>query len=58
VRVAFKLAPATALALAERAAQDGRSEKQVIVRGLEALGLKVDPTDRHERPERRQASAK
>jgi hypothetical protein len=49
VRVSERLA----LALAERAAAEGITRKQVVVRALAAAGLPVDPLDLEDRTPRR-----
>lgn len=52
-----KVAASLADALAEHAAQDGITQKQVICRALAAYGLPVDPLDLEDRTPRRQRTA-
>ncbi len=55
--VNVKVAASLADALAERAAQEGITQKQVICRALAAYGLPVDPLDLEDRTPRRQRAA-
>ncbi len=57
ILVNVKVAATLADALAERAAQDGITQKQLICRALAAYGLPVDPLDLEDRTPRRQRAA-
>jgi len=57
ILVNVKVAASLADALAERAAQDGITQKQLICRALAAYGLPVDPLDLEDRTPRRQRAA-
>jgi hypothetical protein len=55
--VNVKVGVALADALAEHAAQDGITQKQLICRALAAYGLPADPLDLEDRTPRRQRAA-
>src|SRR3954452_14500215 len=57
VLVNVKVASSLADALADRAAAEGITQKQVICRALAAYGLPVDPLDLEDRTRRRQRAA-
>ena len=52
-----KVAEETAIALARKAVAEGQTQKQIIVRALQSLGLPVDPLDLEDRSPRRRAAA-
>jgi len=53
VLINFKVSEELAMALAERAQADGLTQKQVMTRALQAIGLPVDPLDLEDRTPRR-----
>ena len=56
VLVNVKLAEETAIALAKLAAAEGMTQKQIIVRALQSIGLPIDPLDLEDRSPRRRAA--
>ena len=57
VLINIKVAEETAIALARKAVAEGQTQKQIIVRALQSLGLPVDPLDLEDRSPRRRAAA-
>jgi len=57
VLINVKVDETLAIALAERAQAESMSQKQVIMRGLAAAGLPVNPLDLEDRTSRRRRAA-
>ncbi len=57
VLVNIKLAEASAIDLAKKAAAAGVTQKQWIARALQASGIEMDPLDLEDRTPRRRAAA-
>jgi len=56
VLINIKVAEETAIALARKAVAEGQTQKQIIVRALQSLGLPVDPRDLEDRSPRRRVA--
>lgn len=57
VLINFKVAEATAVALAKRAVAEGVTQKQLVIQAFEAIGLPINPYDREDRRAPRRADA-
>jgi hypothetical protein len=56
VLINIKVAEETAIALARMAVAEGMTQKQIIVRALQSIGLPIDPLDLEYRSPRRRAA--
>lgn len=56
VLINIKVAEETAIALARMAVAEGLTQKQIIVRALQSIGLPIDPLDLEDRSPRRRAA--
>src|SRR4051812_37784210 len=57
VLVNVKISEESAIALAKQAAAEGVTQKQLLCRGLVAVGVPIDPLDLEDRTPRRRAAA-